>query len=128
MTSPLFHSFTGKKRPPRRIGRRLRGALQLMGRTNYKNYITLTSYQPLLLQHRRVKIHALPMCVGAHFCRLFAFAFLSRTPGPPSFGSMNSTPAFAKAVRMASTVLDWAASGPGMVSNRLIAGKEIPDA
>jgi hypothetical protein len=90
-----------------------RGALQLMGRTSYKNYITLTSYQPLLLQHRCVKIHALPMCVGAHFCRLFAFAFLSRTPGPPSFGSMNSTPAFAKAVRMASTVL-YLVGGDGL--------------
>src|SRR5205807_10194550 len=45
-----------------------------------------------------------------------------RTPGQPPFSAMNSTPAFSNARRIASTVRDCAASGPGNCSRRLIAG------
>jgi hypothetical protein len=64
LLSPEPLSFPSAAKSARRggsAGAELRER-QLMSRTNHKNYITLTSYQRLLLQHRSVKIHALLMC------------------------------------------------------------------
>jgi hypothetical protein len=55
---PRFHLT--KKRPPGRIGRRFRREaqpVQLMDRTNRKNYVALNSYQPLVLHRPYAKIH-----------------------------------------------------------------------
>src|ERR1700730_18768541 len=47
---------------------------------------------------------------------LFPFGFASRTPGPPSFGSMNSTPAFSRAPRIFSRVSSRPPSTPSLAS------------
>jgi len=51
-----------------------------------------------------------------------------RTPGPPPFSSMNSTPADSSACRSAATVEPCAAIRPGFDSSRLIVGSETDDA
>ena len=49
-----------------------------------------------------------------------------RTPGPPPFSSMNSTPAFSRASRILSPVRVRPPSSPSAASSHLTVGKEIP--
>jgi hypothetical protein len=64
--------------------------------------------------------------IGIYFERLLRFA--SRTPAPPPFSGMNSTPAFSSARTRAWIVRSCAPSSPGWVSSRLILGRDTPDA
>ena len=64
--------------------------------------------------------------IGIYFDRLLRFA--SRSPAPPPFSGMNTTPAFSSARAIAWMVRSCAPSSPGWVSSRLILGRDTPDA
>lgn len=54
--------------------------------------------------------------------------FASRTPAPPPFSGIISTPAFSRACAIASIVRPCAANSPRRVSSRLMLGRDTPDA
>src|SRR5580704_388681 len=68
---------------------------------------------------------------SASICREISSApfalFLIRTPGPPPFSAMNSTPAFSSAAMIFSPVSGRPPSSPPVASSRLIVGVETPD-
>jgi hypothetical protein len=61
-----------------------------------------------------------------YFERLPRFA--SRTPAPPPFSGINSTPAFWRAFSIATIVRSCAANSPGCVSSRFTLGRDTPEA
>ena len=63
-----------------------------------------------------------------YFGRTGRCGWRRRTPGPPPFSAMNSTPAFSRAFRNFTIVRSCAASAPGWVSSRFTLGSEIPEA
>ena len=66
--------------------------------------------------------------MSAYFRFLGAGDFRKRTPSPPPFGSMNSTPARSRADRNFSPVSLRPPSGPACASSRFIVGIEMPAA
>ena len=63
-----------------------------------------------------------------YFGRTGRFGCRRRTPGPPPFSAMNSTPAFSKAFRNPTIVRSCAANAPGWVSSRFTLGSDTPEA
>src|SRR5262245_16702923 len=85
--------------------------------------------------HRRLRLKSVGSTTAAalkHFqrdrCPLGRSLFLSLTPRPPPFSSMNSTPPSSSAVRILVAVLVRPPIGPSRASNRLMVGVETPAA
>jgi hypothetical protein len=65
---------------------------------------------------------------GEDYLGLFGRRSRSRTPGPPPFSSMNSTPANSRTSWSAAIVGRFAVNSPGLASSRLIVASETFEA
>jgi hypothetical protein len=69
-----------------------------------------------------------PSALQDHYRDFFFGTLRKRTPGPPPFSLMNSTPANSKVFRILSPVSLRPPSGPSLASSRFIVGMDIPAA